>query len=380
MLFKSPFEGFKIASWTAEIYNTYQTDIAYYQHFFFNGEYVMRTFDYNSWNWAYFGDNANHIWSINFFFYNVPFYLYFVIIFLIIRYFFVIEGNFINYLETFIIFIFLGTFTFLGKYLFFYVNLLEFSDYLVYNQTNLILQQSFLEFTFNKDIWGFFLILLFFFLLSSGTLSNLTLFPKGDLDYFSNGFYNFSLNLFSSTLDLKSNKDVQQFQEFFFKTNAIFGFIFVANSIGMLPFSTTITSNLMNTFFIALTVFIVVISTMILEKGFTHFLELFLPSGIPFFLIPLLVPIELLSYTFRLVSLSVRLFANMLAGHTLMKVFSGFSWSMLTVGGLTFTLLHYLPVLILFALTVLEIGVAAIQAYVFVVLSLLYIRDIFVGH
>lgn len=93
----------------------------------------------------------------------------------------------------------------------------------------------------------------------------------------------------------------------------------------MIPFSTTITSNLMNTFFIALTVFIVVISTMVIEKGLTHFLELFLPSGIPFFLIPLLVPIELLSYSFRLVSLSVRLFANMLAGHTLMKVFSGFS-------------------------------------------------------
>jgi len=81
----------------------------------------------------------------------------------------------------------------------------------------------------------------------------------------------------------------------------------------------------MNTFFIGLTVFSVIVTTMVAEKGFTHFLELFLPSGIPFVLIPLLVPIELISYSFRIVSLSVRLFANMLAGHTLMKVFSGFS-------------------------------------------------------
>ncbi len=81
----------------------------------------------------------------------------------------------------------------------------------------------------------------------------------------------------------------------------------------------------MNTFFVALTVFFVVVSTMIIEKGITHFLDLFLPPGTPFLLIPLLVPIEVLSYTFRLVSLAVRLFANMLAGHTLMKVFSGFS-------------------------------------------------------
>jgi F0F1-type ATP synthase membrane subunit a len=69
----------------------------------------------------------------------------------------------------------------------------------------------------------------------------------------------------------------------------------------------------------------------------------------------------------------------MFAGHTLMKVFSGFSWSLLLVGG-SFTLIHYLPVLILFALTLLELGVAAIQSYVFAVLSLLYIRDIFAGH
>jgi F-type H+-transporting ATPase subunit a len=105
----------------------------------------------------------------------------------------------------------------------------------------------------------------------------------------------------------------------------IFGFLFVGNSIGMIPFSTTITSNLTNTFFIAATVFVVVLSTMIIEKGITHLIGLFLPSGTPFGLIPLLVPIEVVSYSFRLVSLSVRLFANMLAGHTLMKVFSGFS-------------------------------------------------------
>lgn len=86
-------------------------------------------------------------------------------------------------------------------------NLIELNSFLV--------EQFVIEFVFNKDVLGFSLILIFFFLLSSGALSNLTLFPKGDLDHFSNGFYNLSLNLFSSTLELKTEKEVQQFQEFF---------------------------------------------------------------------------------------------------------------------------------------------------------------------
>jgi len=137
--------------------------------------------------------------------------------------------------------------------------------------------------------------------------------------------YKFSLELFTSTLDIRKEKEVQAFQEFFLKVNGLFMFILGANLVGMIPYSTTITSSLMNTFFIAFAIFVNIIIVMVNEKGINHLFDLFLPSGCPMSLILLLVPIEVLSYCFRLISLSVRLFANMLAGHTLMKVFSGFS-------------------------------------------------------
>jgi len=370
MSFFSPFEGFKIASWNIQAFSLNE-DL-----FLFNNP---------TWLWNISNNIEGSFSSDLFWFISGNSFLLSLIIFLA----FIFLFQFTNakevitdastFYEVIVLFIILITFTFLGESFLFYSEILEVNGESLSIQPQLI-ETFFLEFFFNKDIWGFFLILLFFFLLSSGSLSNLTLFPKGDLDYFSNAFYNFSLDLFANSLGLRSEKEVQNFQELFWKTNAIFGFIFVANAVGMIPFSTTITSNLMNTFFIAFTVFFVVIGTMLFEKGITHLLELFLPSGLPLALIFLLVPIEVISYSFRLVSLSVRLFANMLAGHTLMKVFSGFSWSLLLIGGGTFTLVHYLPVLVLLALTILELGVAVIQAYVFVVLSLLYIRDIFVGH
>ena len=110
-----------------------------------------------------------------------------------------------------------------------------------------------------------------------------------------------------------------------------------------------------------------------------YFLNLFLPAGAPFALFFLLIPIEFISYTFRVVSLSVRLFANMFAGHTLVKVILGFSWSMILIGDV-FLILNLFPLAILFMLTFLELGVAVIQAYIFVTLTTIYIKDIFVAH
>jgi F-type H+-transporting ATPase subunit a len=104
-----------------------------------------------------------------------------------------------------------------------------------------------------------------------------------------------------------------------------------------------------------------------------------MPAGCPLPLIFLLIPIEFISYTFRLVSLSVRLFANMMAGHTLLKVIVGFSWSMILMGDF-FLLANLFPMAILFILTFLELGVALIQAYVFTILTCMYLKDIFVGH
>jgi F-type H+-transporting ATPase subunit a len=137
--------------------------------------------------------------------------------------------------------------------------------------------------------------------------------------------YKASLTLFTSTLDIKHMHEVRDYQEFFLKVHAILLFVLGSNLSGMIPYSTTITSSLMNTLFLSLAVFINIVLTIIKEKGVNYFFGLFMPAGCPIGLILLLIPIEVISYSFRLVSLSVRLFANMMAGHTLLKVIVGFS-------------------------------------------------------
>ena len=112
--------------------------------------------------------------------------------------------------------------------------------------------------------------------------------------------------------------------------------------------------------------------------GFTthgmHFFSFFLPPGAPLALAPLLVVLEVVSYSFRAVSLGVRLFANMMAGHTLVKILSGFAWTMLGVGG-ALGVASIIPFGVVFALTGLEIGVAFLQAYVFTILTCIYLND-----
>jgi F-type H+-transporting ATPase subunit a len=105
-----------------------------------------------------------------------------------------------------------------------------------------------------------------------------------------------------------------------------------------------------------------------------RFLNLFLPSGTALPLAFLLVPLEIVSFLSKPISLSVRLFANMMAGHTLLKVIAGFAWSMMKAGGFLFVA-HILPMIVLFLLVGLELGVAVIQAYVFSVLSCIYLND-----
>ena len=105
-----------------------------------------------------------------------------------------------------------------------------------------------------------------------------------------------------------------------------------------------------------------------------HFLSFFLPQEAPLALSPLLVMIESISYIFRVFSLSIRLFANMMAGHTLLKILAGFAWTMLSAGGI-FYVLHLFPLVVVFALTGLELGIAALQAYVWTVLVCIYLAD-----
>ena len=186
--------------------------------------------------------------------------------------------------------------------------------------------------------------------------------------------YKASLNLFTSTL----GKHVPN-QEFFIKIYTIFLFLIISNVQGMIPYMSTLTSALTNTFFMALALFISIIITILDKKGIKYFLNLFMPPGCPIALIFLLIPIEVISYSFRVVSLSVRLFANMMAGHTLLKVIVGFSWVMIFLGDFM-VIANLLPLVTLFILTLLEFGVALIQAYIFTILSCIYLRDIFEGH
>ena len=147
----------------------------------------------------------------------------------------------------------------------------------------------------------------------------------------------------------------------------LFMFILFCNLIGLVPFTFTVTSHIIVTFIMAAVVFIGVTVIGIVRHG-RHFLSLFVPAGVPIFLLPLIVVIEFLSYLTRPISLSVRLFANMMAGHTMLKVFAGF------VVGLGIWL-GWLPLAFIVALTALELVIAILQAYVFAILTCIYLND-----
>ena len=147
----------------------------------------------------------------------------------------------------------------------------------------------------------------------------------------------------------------------------LFMFILFSNLIGMVPYTFTVTSHIIVTFALAAIVFVGVTVIGFARHG-AGFIKFFVPDGVPVFLLPLLVVIEILSYLTRPVSLSVRLFANMMAGHTMLKVFAGFVISLGIYGGLA-------PFIFIVALTFLEVGIAFLQAYVFTILSCIYLND-----
>jgi len=162
-------------------------------------------------------------------------------------------------------------------------------------------------------------------------------------------------------------------QEFFPFVFSLFLFVVLSNLIGLIPYSYTLTSHLVVTLTLALIVFTSVNILCAREHGW-HMFSLFLPAGTSLPLSFLLVPIELISYIFRPVSLGIRLFANMMAGHTLLKVIAGFSWSLMGCSGILF-FAHYVPLIVLVPLFGLELGVSLIQAYVFTILTCMYLND-----
>jgi F-type H+-transporting ATPase subunit a len=179
-------------------------------------------------------------------------------------------------------------------------------------------------------------------------------------------FYEFIGNMLNDVV----GKGGRPFFPFVF---SLFIFVMFANLLGMIPYSFTVTSHIIVTFSLAIVIFIGVTIIGFVKNGL-GFLKFFAPSGVPWAVMPLLVPIEIISYFVRPVSLSVRLFANMMAGHTMLKVFGGFVPKLIGIGILG-AIGATIPLAFMVVFTGFEIGVAIIQAYIFTILTCLYLND-----
>lgn len=217
-----------------------------------------------------------------------------------------------------------------------------------------------------------FILLLVFFLL--GTLLYSLLNKDNTLFLIPNRWQSLLEIIYNTILSLVVDNIRNPVAERFFPlVFSIFFFILSLNVIGLVPYSFTLTSHLIVTLAIALSIFIG-INIICIRQHKMKFFTLFLPSGTGVAFAFLLVPIEFISYFFKPVSLSIRLFANMMAGHTLLKVIAGFGFVMMGKTGILF-LMHYIPLLILIPLFGLELAVALIQAFVFSILICIYLND-----
>jgi ATP synthase subunit 6 len=220
----------------------------------------------------------------------------------------------------------------------------------------------------NSDINNYFLYFLrifsfftFFFKKLVSNLYNMVLIQ----------LYNFGLNTVIGTFCSSDLKKSLKYFPFFL---SMFLFILILNTIGIIPYSSTVTSYFSVTLILTLIIVIGAYFTVFSLHGI-NFFGLFMPQGCPFGLIFFIIPIELLSYVFRLVSLSARLFANMMAGHSLLAVLAGFSWVMFNSTSSTIILVGTIPLFVVFVLFVLETGVAIVQAVVFTILSCIYMDE-----
>jgi F-type H+-transporting ATPase subunit a len=188
----------------------------------------------------------------------------------------------------------------------------------------------------------------------------------GRLQSMAEVFYEFVAN----TVRTSAGTEGMKFFPFVF---TLFMFVLFANLIGLIPFSFTVTSQLIVTVSLALLVFFIVVGYGFWKHGL-RFLGLFVPKGVPKLVLPVIVPIELLSFLTRPVSHSIRLFANMLAGHIALQVFAGFA-IMLAGAGVLGWFGAVLPLAMVIALCALELLVAVLQAYVFAILTCIYLND-----
>jgi len=202
------------------------------------------------------------------------------------------------------------------------------------------------------------LAIIFVTLLLLISIKNKSLIPSR-LQSISEIFYEFISNMVSDNIGDKGRK-------FFPLIFTLFTFLLFGNMLGMLPYSFTFTSHIIVTFVLAMFIFLLVTLLGIFIHGFKFF-GLFVPKGVPMLMLPLMIPIEIISYLSRPISLSVRLFANMMAGHTMLKIFAGFIVPLGIFG--------VAPLMVDVALTALEVLIAFLQAYVFTILTCLYLNE-----
>ena len=217
--------------------------------------------------------------------------------------------------------------------------------------------------SFTNSSFSMLITVLFITLFLTLTVNTRSLIPSR-MQLISELMYNFIAQLLSDTVGDNGKK-------YFPFVFSLFMFVLIGNMVGMIPYQFTFTSHIVVTFALAALVFIGVTILGFINHGMKFF-SFFVIPGVPLYMHPLLIPIEVISYLSRPISLSVRLFANMLAGHTLLKVFAGFVVSMSYFG--------IFPLAFIVALTGLEILIAFLQAYVFAILTCLYINDAYHLH
>jgi F-type H+-transporting ATPase subunit a len=237
----------------------------------------------------------------------------------------------------------------------FSINLFKFD----FSATNLLLINIFTLFLFSNMV--------FFF--SSNDVSSKSFsffFIPNNWQILIEKLYEIVLKLLFDNINLEGEK-------YFPFISVIFTFILFSNLIGLIPYSFTTTSHIIVTFALSFSIFIG-INIVGFQDHKAHMLSLFIPANTSFGLALILVPIEFISYIAKPISLGARLCINLMAGHTLLKVIAGFSWSLLYLENLL-SFVHIVPLLVLVLLMGLELGVALIQAYVFTILTCIYLND-----
>lgn len=231
------------------------------------------------------------------------------------------------------------------------------------------LEQFEISYFYNSLFFNITTVSIFLFIIFSMylLLLNINFYKK---DYMFVNFFLFNLVQFVAGL-IYTNVGKYGEKFLIFLSN-IFLFILFSNLVGMIPYAFTITSHIIITISLSFIGFIG-LNIIGIEKHKAHFFELFLPKGCPVMMSPFLIIIEIISYTARLFSLAIRLFANMMAGHSLLKILSNFGYVLLLKQNMFY--LALIPFIIVFCIVGLEIGIAMLQAYVFLILMIIYLHD-----